>query len=257
MKLTDHPDLATAKAYPVDVKRMISNSKMRLYLRGVGLYLIIKNIAKGSLDTWNKEDPNPDNHFLVEHPAKELCELIVDSLAGSSTDDNDFNFIVGDPIGDGVIKDTELLRDALLTEHSAKIQQLLNICKAHCNSVTYPFADATQDDWDKAQLELSPRRVECDYPHGLGYTNRDTKSSVEVVVSEALPYDDIIYFECESAIEGKPYSHNHSKRAAVHIPANSTKPEDASINLSGLKPKVKVFGISKFNRTFSASVFLT
>lgn len=260
MDLTQHPlypalpDLATVQGYELTTTRMISNPTMRLYMKGVGVYLIIKKIAKGELDTI--DDSDPANIIITEHPAKELAALIVDSLAGSSTDDNDFNFIVGHPVGDGVIADTEKLRDELLTSHTAQIGALLNICKAHCNVVTQPFAEATQDDLDKVVLEQSPTTVESTHEGGAEYTvyKDQYKQPTSVIIDglEALPFDDVITITCKSMEFGMSgYANNSKTRATIRIPANSTEIETSKLNTSDLFTQVKVFATSKYNRNFS------
>jgi hypothetical protein len=155
MKMTDSVDLESAKLVEVVTTRMVSNATMRIYLKAVGMFLVIYEISEGKWDTPILDNEGNETGKFTSHPAKELCLLIVKSLEGSTTDNNDFNFIIGHPKGDGIIADTKLLRDVTLTSHAAQIQALLDIVIGHCNKVTFPFKDVTQEEFDAAKAKLA------------------------------------------------------------------------------------------------------
>lgn len=151
MDLSEFETLEAAKAYSIVSKRMIANKTQAMYLDSVGLYLIVHDIAKGKYDTEILDDNNVATGKFSPHPAKSSCLLIVNTLADSSSDNNDFNFMQGTTKGDGVIAKTEELRDVTLTDYKSQIQALLNICIAHCNPTVYPFANATQAQFNAAK----------------------------------------------------------------------------------------------------------
>lgn len=146
-----NPDktLVDAKLETELVESLISIPRMRLFLSEADLFLLFYDITNGKLDTIDAEGND------VIHPAKVYCKLVTSTLDGTSTDDNDFNFIQSTDTGKSIIKKTEAMRDIALPEYKDEIQLLLDMCIAKCNAITYPFAEVTQEDWDKAQLELS------------------------------------------------------------------------------------------------------
>jgi hypothetical protein len=131
-------------------QRMISNKTFALYLDVVGLYLIVHEIAQGKHDTEILDEGGNGTGDFANHAAKEACLLIVNTLADSSSDNDDFNFMQGTVMGDGVIARTEQLRDVTLSEYVTQIQALLDVCIAHCNKVINPFINVTQ-----AQLNMA------------------------------------------------------------------------------------------------------
>ena len=136
-------DLAAIQNHSETSLRMISNKTMMLYLKATGLYLYIHQVADGVHDVEG-----------VDHAAKETCLMIKNSLLDGSADGGDFNFMEGTAKGDGVIADTEALKITIPTK-SANLDGLLTVCKEHCNSITYPFADTTQADIDAVNAELA------------------------------------------------------------------------------------------------------
>ena len=150
-----------------------------------------------------------------------------------------------------------------------KFTALRDYLIADANKSIFPFISSTESDWDKAQSQLNPTTVECSYPSEdfiLYKAASRQPTSITITVTEPLPYDDVITVICNSgntentASEGDEpvyetnYSQNIQQRAAIAIPANFVGSLDITINVSGLKTKVKVFATSKFNRNFTASV---
>jgi hypothetical protein len=131
-------------------QRMISNKTFALYLDVVGLYLIVHEIAQGKHDTEIMNEGVGTGVF-TNHSAKEACLLIVNTLADSSSDNDDFNFMQGTTMGDGVIARTEQLRDVTLNEYATEIQALLDVCIDHCNKVINPFINVTQSQLNMAR----------------------------------------------------------------------------------------------------------
>jgi len=159
--LTQNPtaELADVHAHTEEEKRMIGNKTMALYIDSVGLYLYVHNVAYGLEDTTTVDTEG--NTVEVPHPAKEACLLIVNTLKDGSADGGDFNFIQGTTKGEGVIAKTEHLRDVTLVEHQPRVTELLDLCIAHCNQVTTPFAEVTQADLDETLTDI----------HSLGITD--------------------------------------------------------------------------------------
>jgi hypothetical protein len=148
--------LNDAQNHPEITQRMISNKTFALYLDVVGLYLIVHEIAQGKHDTEILDEGGNGTGDFANHAAKEACLLIVNTLADSSSDNDDFNFMQGTAMGDGVIARTEQLRDVTLNEHATEIQNLLDVCIAHCNTETKPFADITQSQFNNAKGLFKP-----------------------------------------------------------------------------------------------------
>jgi hypothetical protein len=149
--LSDFETLTAAHEHPELNRRMIANKTQALYLDGTGLYLIVHDIAKGKYDVEILDESNAGTGVFTPHPAKSTCLLIVNTLADSSSDGDDFNFIQGTTKGDGVIAKTEELRDVTLTEYAAQVQVLLDICIAHCNYTVYPFINAKMSQFNSAK----------------------------------------------------------------------------------------------------------
>jgi len=143
--------LAQIQSYPEISQRMISSKTFALYLDQIGLYLIVHDISNGKLDTEVLDELGEGTGVFTPHPAKEACLLITNTLSDSSSDNNDFNFMQGTMMGDGVISRTEDLRDTTLPEYSVQIQSLLDVCIAHCNIEIKPFEDVTQSQVNMAK----------------------------------------------------------------------------------------------------------
>lgn len=266
--------LVEIQEYTETSTRMISNKTMALLLRGTRTYLLVHEVAQG------KRDIDKDG-VISNHPAKELCLLIVNSLAGSSTDNNDFNFIIGNSKGDAIIADTEHLRDVALIEYKPQISALLDACISHCNIESKPFESVSQPQLDIAKALVTlrasmPVSVQVTYPSADYITHEKNKAvDVEVNIVEPIPVADNITFICHSANEEpltdsdgnaildgheQPiyqtiYSLNQAIRCTIAIPAGFTGRIDKPINFDRLKAKVRVFATSKFNRNFSARVY--
>jgi hypothetical protein len=148
MDLSYFDTLEFAKAYEEDRKRMIPRKTMAMNLDAVGLYLIVHDIATGKLDG------------EAAHPAKPSCLLIANTLADSSSDDNDFNFMQGNFKGDAVIAKTIEMRDSTLSEYSGEIQSLLDICTNYCNYKTKPYAESTLTQFNAAKGYFSSQPIE-------------------------------------------------------------------------------------------------
>ena len=183
MDLSSFETLEAAKAYSIVSKRMIANKTQAMYLDSAGLYLIVHDIAKGKYDTEILDDNNVATGKFSPHPAKSSCLLIVNTLADSSGDNNDFNFMQGTTKGDGVIAKTEELRDVTLTDYGTQIQALLNICIAHCNPTVYPFADATQAQFNTAKGLFLPKAIAHQAGKDIAITlNTDLSERVSATV---------------------------------------------------------------------------
>ncbi len=258
-------NLVDIQAYAETATRMISNKTMGLYLRGTAMYLIVHEIAAGKLDIAVLDDMQKPTSAFTNHPAKELCLLIVNSLAGSTTDNDDFNFIRGNSIGDAIIADTENLRDNTLVEFKPRVAALLNKCLAHCNITSQPFLTVTQADVDAAKARLNPSTEEATYPSDDYILNKHrVNTSIEITITEPLPFTDTISFTCQSGntevvneVPETSYSTNLTTRAIIPVPANFVGSLDTGISLKSLKTKVKAFGASKYNRNFSAKIYNT
>lgn len=148
--------LADAQNHPEISQRMISNKTFALYLDEVGLYLIVHEIAKGKHDIEILNESGNGTGVFTNHAAKEACLLIVNTLVDSSSDNDDFNFMQGTDMGDGVIARTEQLRDVTLNEYSIAIQNLLDACIAYCNVETKPFANITQSQFNNVKGLFKP-----------------------------------------------------------------------------------------------------
>ena len=136
--------LTQIQAYPEISQRMISSKTFALYLDAVGLYLIVHDISNGKLDTEVLNELGEGTGVFTPHAAKEACLLIVNTLVDSSSDNDDFNFMQGTDMGDGVISRTEDLRDTTLPEYATQIQLLLDASIAYCNQEVQPFINITQ-----------------------------------------------------------------------------------------------------------------
>ncbi len=175
---------------------------------------------------------------------------------------SEFNLITGHPASVKPLLD-QIVNDGIVT------QSFADYAIAYANSVKAPFANATQDDWDKAQLQLNPTTdQEVSYPSAdyiIYKPQHRNPTSITVNITEALPYDDVITVTCssgntantgtdEAPVYETNYSLNTQQRASIVIPANFTGLLDATVNVSGLKTKIKAFATSQFERVFTASV---
>ncbi len=272
MKPTDFASAELARTAPETLQRMISNSTMRIYLKGTQMLLVVYEIAEGKWDTL--DEAGPENPVTVVHPAKEICLLVVKSLEGGSTDDNDFNFMRDNSIGDANIAEIENLRDNLLPTHGPYIDALLNICLAHCNVTHYPLAGLTDEEYDLAVAEEALKENPMLVTATTGIRDVDGKDYIlnkgqrephrlTLTITEPLAYDDVFIITAASkANDDLAYSLDPRPRGTINVPAGatvvtidgidynpSTKP-----NSSGLDSKVRYFVASQYQRDFTASV---
>jgi hypothetical protein len=234
MKLSDFNTLEEAQAYTENGSRMVSPDMMVAFM---ATFQHINTIMSA-----------------VTEPAKALQLAL---QFGS-----EFNLINGHPAS------VKPLLDRMVVDGTVT-QEFSDYATAYANPVKTPFANATQADWDKAQLQLNPTtKQEVSYPSAdyiLYKPAHRNPTSIEINITEALPYDDVITVICSSGnttnagtaeepVYETNYSRNLQQRAAISIPANFTGLLDTTVNVSGLKTKVKVFATSQFQRTFTASV---
>lgn len=130
-----------ARDYPYTGQRFISKSTMSLYLDKVDLFLYIIEVAQGKHDG------------IEIHKAKSACLMIVKALDSGNSDGKDFNFIQGHPLGDGVIKKLDTMINETMTEKAAELTQLKAICINHCNPVSKPYENISDDEFALAQPE--------------------------------------------------------------------------------------------------------
>jgi len=220
------PDLASfntlqaAKDYEATATTMISNSTMRMYLQATGLLLVIHEVAEGKYDTPVLDQAGKETGELENNAAKEMALLITKSLAGSSTDNKDFNFIIGDTMGDIVISNTEALRDLLMPDHSDQIQTLLDLCKDKCNETYYPYISATASQFDIAKLEeqllgveevvLPSSTLEAVYTLSIG-VSAPKKIAVKIMQRFGDTLDDMTEWHEVSSFKNVYYKQNKYK----------------------------------------------
>lgn len=153
MKLEDFSTLAEAQAYTETTTDFISKSTMSLYLRATGLYLHFYKVANGELDTDGSD-----------HPAKETAFMVVKALESGNADGKDFNFITGHPFGNANQTEVDNLINATMTDKAPELTALKNLCVAHCNKTSQPYASATQEEFDEAKAAANKADVEVSYP---------------------------------------------------------------------------------------------
>lgn len=234
MKLTDFADLATAQAYTETSTKMISPDMMVAFM---ATFQHI-NAVMGA----------------VTEPAKALQLAL---QFGS-----EFNLINNHPAS------VKPLLDQMVVDGTVS-QGFADYAIAYANPTITPFAKATQADWTKAQLQLTPTNdFEVSYPSAdfiLYKPQHRNPTSITINITTPLPYADVISVVCSSGNTkniGTPeepvyetdYSRSILQRASIIVPANFTGSLDTVLNVSGLKSKVKVFASSQFERTFTASV---
>lgn len=179
---------ALAIAEPLTTTRLISAKMMGIYLAETGLLLLIDEVANGVYDTVD-ENGNP-----IKHPAREVCLLINKSLANNSADNEDFNYIIGNSVGEKVIANTANLKLAF-TDKVAEIDMLLALCQAHCNITTYPYADITEEEYNAAvalnALHVETENVSTTYPADMDYLVKTRTDNVRVLAEfvEPVPAD--------------------------------------------------------------------
>lgn len=161
--ITANPDatLAEVQEYSEVGGSLLSIPRMRLYLNDAGLFLIFYDIANGVYDVNG-----------VAHAAKAYCKLVVSTLDGNSTDDEDFNFIESTETGKAVIAMTEYMRDRLLTDYADEIQVLLDKCIAKCNTTIYPYAGTTLIQYNQVKGIYTYIKVE-------NYAGQDIKVTLD------------------------------------------------------------------------------
>jgi hypothetical protein len=242
--------LADIQAHTETSTRMISNKTMALLLRSTRTYLLVHEVAQG------KRDIDKDG-VMSNHPAKELCLLIVNSLADSTTDNNDFNFIIGHSKGDAIIADTEYLRDVSLVEYKPQISALLDACISHCNIESKPFEAVTQQALDKAKSAVPTP------PENVAYVSGDyaTKTKgrdliVDVVFTDPLPFD--VRVDLKVLIESNDGTKYIESSAPVAVPVFIKQSENGrfgfvSREFSGNK-KLKFSAVCSHNLEYSLAV---
>ena len=223
-------DLTTVQEHTEEEKRMIGNKTMALYIDSVGLYLHVHDIAYGLEDTTTTDVEG--NTVVEPHPAKEACLLIVNTLKDGSVDGYDFNFIQGTAKGDGVIAKTEHLRDVTLVAYKPQVSTLLSLCIAHCNQVTLPFSEVTQEELDETLADIhstgmTDATVFYDVVGGAQSFHVRTaanKTLIEVVLDEPSVCDTelSVYVLKKSGITGEFVEVTQPIYVSAKIPKGST-----------------------------------
>ena len=124
MNLQDFATLALARAHPVIIGELINRDSLNGWLGGAGIYKRMKTIAA---------DP--------AHPDCDVMEAFLDSV--------DYNFIAGTTTGDAHIA----LLDSLIANESTigpQLAALRPLVMSRANVVTYPLANTTKQDFDRA-----------------------------------------------------------------------------------------------------------
>lgn len=202
--------LTTIREESETTQRMISNSTTRLYLDATGLLLTVVDVAAGKWDIEVLVEGVGTGEF-TPHPAKATCLLIVKTLEGSSKDDDDFNFMIGTVKGDGVIAKTEELRDVTLPEFSAEIGTFLALSIAHCNVVTYPFAEVTAGQHAEALTKIAligKLDSHTTYYHGVPDSENPEGSIVkgnDQVLCINVSYDEILPVAATGTLMSKSF----------------------------------------------------
>lgn len=174
--LADFDTLAEAQAHKVISGDIFSASTMRIYLKAVGLYLYLIDLAEGKFDTFDENQV-----FESHHPAKEDVLLMFESLNSPNADGRDFNFIIGTTFGDGNIATLDNMATKTLIDKSAEITQLKAMVIARSNQETYPFASATQAQFDAAKFV--PTKQQVNYPDGLSYIVTNNGQGIDVLLN--------------------------------------------------------------------------
>ena len=125
MNLSNFTTLAEAKAHTVTSGKLIHRDTMNSLLAREGIYVAFKAITLN--DT---------------HPFQNLIAAFMDS--------QEFNFMQGNPTGDAQTLLLDTMIAANIPESSA-LANLKPILLSLSNPVNYPFANATQHDFDKAK----------------------------------------------------------------------------------------------------------
>lgn len=241
MKLTDHVDLATAQAYEVTVDtKQVGSGQARGYLVNTNDLWKVLKLTQAD----------------ITHPLFSLADAIITTASDAQS-----YFGMDETKAEGIANRfglSVLVSQGIMTQVEADgfIDKTLSKSKPHKN--------ATQADWDKAQLELSQTKVETSYVSADYILNKYRKTvAVSVTIDTPVPYDDVITFKCQSGttvtdaqgVVTTTYSDNDVQRAAIVIPANYVGTKDTKLNVSGLQVKVKGFGTSRFNRVFTSAIF--
>jgi hypothetical protein len=157
MKLSDFNTLAEAQAYTETVGKIINRDTMNNILALSGVYIRFKEIAT-------------DN----THPHQNILAAFLDS--------QNYNFIIGNDTGDAQISvlDGMIAAD---TDISTALSQLKPILLSKANTTTFPFSDATQEQFDSAKALLAIEKQECTYPQTLAYIQTASNQGVDVEIT--------------------------------------------------------------------------
>lgn len=230
MKLTDFESLELAHAHPVISEKVFNSNEMTMYLIRCELLSYVLDMPNELLRGFALR-VSSDSRF-------DFRENSDDGIANIAS----INYVISILNDDSLITKFEALRDYLVADAS---------------KVVYPFAKATQEDWDKAQLELNPTmNIECSYPSN-NYISKQ-KINVIVTIAEPLQFDDLITFMCDSSTDSDDdsYARNTKQRAAIAVPANFTGELHTDLNITNLQKRIKVFASSQFQRNFTASAIV-
>lgn len=224
MKLTDFADLATAQAYSEPKKRMISQDMVMSFLTIHDSILSLQTATSGyAQGFW----------LAVTSGVKE------------------FNVMADHPVGEA----QRALLNALVTE-GAVTASFRDACFSYANEPNYPFANATQEDWDK-QVSLDNPTVNIlvnENPLVKGTRERLHQIDVEL---EAIPYDDVITVYAESKNNGDAgYSLTPTPVGTLRVEPNEFGKRQITINKILLKNQIRYYLSSKHNRTLTANTYL-
>lgn len=129
---------------------------------------------------------------------------------------------------------------------------------AMCLSVSYPYKNATQEDWDKAQLKAIATPQEVSYlggDHVVVVSLARERYALEITIDEPLPFEDelIVTASSKTLSDDAIYAHNDSVRARVKVPANFTGTLLSNpVNFAGLSRHIKLYVKPTYARTLSA-----
>lgn len=224
MKLQDFSSLAEAQAYTETGTKMISPDMMVAFLATFGIF---------------RE---------AEQENTEAAAALRAALQFGS----EFNFINNHPAS--VVP--------LLETMNCATDAFKTYCINYANPIKQPFKDATQEDFDKAKLEVNPTKVEASYPSADYIINKHReKIIVSVTITDPLPYEDIITFTASSCntemvngVETNNFALDQRPRASISVPAGFTGSLTTEFNYTALLTKVKAFAQSKYQRSFTAKI---
>lgn len=231
MKLTDFPDLATAQDYPVeDETHQVGSGTARGWFVFTGIWTTLRTIQDDKA-----------------HPLYALADAVI----ATATDASSY-FGLDPNKADGVAN-----RGGLATLVSAGVmtQPQADEFIAKSITVTKPFKDVTQTEFDRAQLTKTPTTIETTYDSGNAIS-KSNSIGVYVDIAEALQFDDkfIVYAHSKKPTDDT-FAQDTRPRGHIYVKAGQTgriKVYGGEVNVSGLDNDIKFFVASQYQRTFTA-----